>query len=163
MKIWDKIKQIFKRNQPKRLEAGKPKKEYQEKANKEEIQVKEEKLEEAKIQKQEVNQRDFQIMLVIKNLCRTGINLEGFEFANMLQATLQRFGYVDYLQLDQLDLEILSKANMGLNIRESKKLSEYLNNSKDQAGASKILMEQVRKKAIEIASKWQCNEKEAYR
>ena len=53
MKIWDKIKQIFKRNQPKRLEAGKPKKEYQEKANKEEIQVKEEKLEE--ISEKEIN------------------------------------------------------------------------------------------------------------
>ena len=130
---------------------------------KESLQVNQSQLEEAQILQQKEQQRDFQIMFALKNLCGTGLNLFGVDFASMLQSSLQRYGYTKELELDQLDLEILSKTNMNLNLKKSEKLSEYINNSQNPAEATKVLITQAREQSIKTAREWQCTEKEAYR
>lgn len=163
MSIWSRIRKLFGINQPKRLQEAKTDSKFEDNSYKESIQVEQIELDEAKAKQQKEQQRDFQVMFAIKNLCGTGVNLVGFDFANMLQSTLQRYGYANELQLDQLDIEILSKANIGLNRRDSKKLSEYINNSQNPTEDTKILMNEAREKSIITAREWQCNEKEAYR
>lgn len=164
MKIWEKIKQFLGMEQkPKQIEAPKTQNAYEGNEYKESLKVEESTLEEAQVLQQKEQQRDFQVMFALKNLCGTGLNLFGVDFATMLQSTLQRYGYTSELQLDQLDLEILARANMNLNLRKSDKLSEYINDSQNPAEATKILMTRAREQAIKTASQWQCTEKEAYR
>lgn len=164
MSIWSRIKKLFGINQPKRLQEAQIDNKFEDNSYKESIQVNPRELDEARARQQKEQQRDFQVMFAIKNLCGTGVNLFGLDFTNMLQSTLKRYGYPsEEIQLDQLDIEILSRANIGLNRRESKKLSEYINNSQNPTEAAKILMNQAREKAIITAREWQCNEKEAYR
>lgn len=161
MKLWDKIKQMLGIDQPKQLPEAQE--QYETNSFREGIQVDTAQLAQARAEQQKEQARDFQAMFAMKNLCGKGINLFGNDFAITLQSTLQRYGYSNELQLDQLDLEILSRANMGLNMRPSEQLSEYVNNSQNPAEAVKVLMSQVREKSIQTAKQWQATEQEAYR
>lgn len=163
MKLWDKIKQMLGINQPKQLQAPQEENQYGTNFFRESMRVDTAQLDQARAEQQREQQKDFQAMFAMKNLCGKGINLFGNDFAITLQSTLQRYGYSNELQLDQLDLEILSRANMSLNMRSSEKITDYINNSQDPTGAVKVLMAQAREKSIQTAQQWQCTEKEAYR
>lgn len=128
MNIWERIMKFFKKDQPKQIAAP-----IEQRNMREEIAVSEEYLNVSKDKQMKEKNREFQLMFAINNVCGKRRNLFGNEqVERAIQNTLQRYGYGDELQLDQIDLGILSRLNMNLNNRIEQgipeQVSSYINN-----------------------------------
>ena len=118
----------------------------------EEVFVENKYLDRAREQQAIEKNRSFQLMFALKNICGKGMNLFGNEeFKRTVQITLERYGYPSKLNIDQLDLDILSRANMNLNNGKSELLSDYIANSEQPADATVMLVNRVREQAINSA------------
>ena len=157
MSIWEKIKRFLGINQPKQIEAPKEESNFRE-----EIAVSEEYLEVARDEQMKEKNREFQLMFAIKNICGKGMNMFGNEdVTRVLQNRLKNYGYGNELNLDNMDIEILSRVNMNLNNRKSAVLTEYITNSDEQAYATAILVNRVKEQAIQSAKNFGYNEQMA--
>ena len=159
MNLLDRIKAFFNRKNQKQIEAPQV---GQKSSIKDSVIVDKENLELAKKEQEKEKQREFQLMFTVKNVCGNSINLNGMDLKNAIKSTLEKYGYEsDELYLDELDVDILSKINMNLNINSSEKLSEYINNSNNPPKDIATLINTVKANAINKAKEFGYNEKMA--
>ncbi len=154
MSLLDRIKAFFKIGKVKQIEAPKEQ-EYTEDTNmREDLRVSESELEAAKEKQMKEIKREFQLMFAVKNVCGKGNNLYDEDLQYVLQNKLKEYGYENELNLDKLDMAILSRINMNLNTEPSRVLSEYINNSQEPSKNIAVLINNVRTNAINEAKSY---------
>lgn len=157
MSIWEKIKTFLGMNKTKQIEAPKESEDYRKK-----VIVSNEYLDSAREQQKKEKDREFQLMFALKNVCGKGGNLFGQEeFVRTLRNTLQSYGYENELNLDELDLGILIRANMNLNVRQSKEFSQYIMDSQEPSSDIAVIVNKMREQVISSAKSFGYNEKMA--
>lgn len=156
MSIWERIKNFLKGNQAKQIEA--PSEERKENSYLQSLQVKPETIEANKARQQAQKDRQFQLGFALRNVCGKGANLFGDDLQSVLLNKLRDYGYdYDKIVLDKMDLTILSKANIDMNLhgQEASQVLEYIGRSKVPMEVSEKLVDRVRQRAITEAAKYQ--------
>lgn len=173
MKIWEKIK-AFLGIKPKMLMEGSGNINLEETTNqetseqtlRERIAVSPEYLQGERIKQQREEQRAFQLTFALKHICGKGLNLFSEDLEQMLQTKLDNFGYgTQDINMDALDLEILSKANRSMNAEPeiASQLIETINSAEVPTELVNNLVKSVRKQSIEKASQFQYTPDNAHR
>ena len=115
-------------------------------------------IEENKERQQQEKDRQFQMGFALKNVCGRGDSFYGQDLSNVLLEALKRYGYeYEKLNLDKVDLAILSRANSSMNQRpqETSQLLEYVDSSNNPIEIYNKLTDSVKEKAIQEAASYQ--------
>ncbi len=151
MNIIQKIKDLFRIGKVKQIEAPK---EIETSSPKDEWKVTPEQLKQGQEKTRREQQREFQLMFALKNVCGKSFNLYGEDMQIALQSTLSRFGYEnDISVLDDLDLSILRKVNMEFNNENHDDIIQHISNSENPSKEATTLINSVRGQALAEAQK----------
>ena len=124
------------------------------------ISVSQDYINQRRIEQQKDQQRKFQLMFCIKNICGKGLdNFEG-GLSQELENKLAQFGYNDTASLlTDLDLKVLSTLNLNMNYKNSDftkdNIVDYISSSQNPSETASKLIESVEQFAINEARSFQ--------